>query len=457
MTPAYDGPTLRAVRESAGVPLRRVARHAGMSHGHLSKVERGEYGRPVTPAIMAAYERATGRRLADAVAAVAERGELSHDRRRTGKGWRPGQLSALRRRGYSSAIAALSMGAYLGEPVGRLLDSTGRPLAPVPPDQPDLAHLEQLGEYVTTLDLRFGGALVSQYAKALLRWAVPMLDVIDVSEPDYRRLHAAIGRVAHRVAWAAFDAYAHEPARSLFRLALHAAVVAGDPDLRAHVVADVAAQHNHLGYHHDALEIIRLVEADERVVPPVRAVIQTVKARTFAALDDREGCLGCIKAAEQHHQQADGDGGLDAGWVATLRHPGLMYAGTGHALATLAVHTGYSEDALAAEAGAACQQLASAVETLHPTGHARAHALCLVRLALLRLVTGELDEAGHWARLALSHAAGIGSRRLDRALAAVRATATKRYPDEPVMRQLVEQIDAVTGKPVSDESKAGAG
>lgn len=50
----YDGPTLRSLRESAGVALRKVARIAGMSHGHLSKVERGEPGRPVTPAVLAA-------------------------------------------------------------------------------------------------------------------------------------------------------------------------------------------------------------------------------------------------------------------------------------------------------------------------------------------------------------------------------------------------------------------
>jgi transcriptional regulator with XRE-family HTH domain len=43
-----DGPTLRAIRESTGTALRRIARHAGMSHGHLSKVEHGEHGRPVT-------------------------------------------------------------------------------------------------------------------------------------------------------------------------------------------------------------------------------------------------------------------------------------------------------------------------------------------------------------------------------------------------------------------------
>ena len=50
--PTYDGPTLRAIRESMGVPLRRIARHANMSQGHLSKVERGEHGRPITPAIL---------------------------------------------------------------------------------------------------------------------------------------------------------------------------------------------------------------------------------------------------------------------------------------------------------------------------------------------------------------------------------------------------------------------
>src|SRR5690606_27124943 len=62
----YAGPTLRSVRESVRVPLRRVARLAGMSHGHLSKVERGEHGRPVTPAILNAYEKATGVRLTGA-------------------------------------------------------------------------------------------------------------------------------------------------------------------------------------------------------------------------------------------------------------------------------------------------------------------------------------------------------------------------------------------------------
>jgi hypothetical protein len=52
-----------------------------MSHGHLSKVERGEHGRPVTPAITAAYERVTGVKLAEAAASVAERRDRDTGRR----------------------------------------------------------------------------------------------------------------------------------------------------------------------------------------------------------------------------------------------------------------------------------------------------------------------------------------------------------------------------------------
>jgi hypothetical protein len=62
-----------------------------------------------------------------------------------------------------------------------------------------------------------------------------------------------VGGLAARCAWTAFDTGSHEAARSLFRLALYAAGRAGDPDLRAHILADVAAQHRYLGYHEDCL------------------------------------------------------------------------------------------------------------------------------------------------------------------------------------------------------------
>jgi len=128
--PAVDGPTLRAVRESLQVPLRRIARSAGMSHGHLSKVERGEHGRPVTPAIMNAYERVTGVKLSEAAGQLAERRERDTGRGR--KRWVPGQLTDMRRQAFNAAVGALALGGFLGEPVSRLIDSTGRPVTPPP-------------------------------------------------------------------------------------------------------------------------------------------------------------------------------------------------------------------------------------------------------------------------------------------------------------------------------------
>jgi transcriptional regulator with XRE-family HTH domain len=412
---SYDGPTLRAIRESIGVPLRRIARTAGMSHGHLSKVERGEHGRPVTPTIVAAYERVTGVRLAEAAARITEQ-----NRRQTGRAgaeWTPGKLTDMRRRGYNAAVGALAVGGHLGEPVNRLIDATGRPLTPAPPDEGDLGQLEELAELLTGLDLRCGGGLASQLTKTLLRWAVPMLDATGgLSRPQSRRLYSVVGGIAHRAGWAGFDVAAHEAARSLFRLALYTAVLGGDHNLRAHVLADVAAQHNQLGYHEDALELIRLAEGDERVAPGVRMILHGVKARTYAALGEAEACRRQIDAAEDAF--TDADPGLP-GWVGRLANPAILSAATGHAMAALAGHTGAEADRKDAS-----RRLTQAIDAYNIGTHARAHALCQARLALLHLGSADPDEAAEWTtwtRQRLPAAEGIHSGRLAAELAQVRA------------------------------------
>jgi transcriptional regulator with XRE-family HTH domain len=428
---ACDGPTLRAVRENMGVPLRRIARQAGMSHGHLSKVERGEYGRPVTPAIMAAYERVTGVRLADAVAAVTQRDADAAAGEPPGGTWHSGQLTDLRRRGYNAAVAALAIGGHLGEPFGRLLDATGRPLTPAPPDPVDASQLARVAELVTELDLQHGGGLVSQLAKALLRWAVAMLDT-SVSEPVGGPLHAAVGALAHRAAWSAFDVAAHEAARSLFRLALYAAVRAADPQLRAHVLADVAAQHNQLGYHQDSLEIVRIAEGDERVAPAVRMVLHGVKARGYAAIGEATACRRHVGLAEEAFAAATPDG---PGWVGGLCDPAHLYATTGHAMAELARNTGDAADLREAR-----ERLTEAIDAFDWRTHGRTHALCTSQLALLYVGEGELEPGVHWARQALRCAAGIRSARVAGILLAIGAAAAR--SGDPRMRELVGEIDA---------------
>jgi hypothetical protein len=361
-----------------------------MSHGHLSKVERGEHGRPVTPAILRAYEKVTGVSLTEAAANVAERRD-----RDTGRGksdWKPGQLTDMRRRAYNAAIGAITIGGHLGEPVMRLLDSTGRPVTPAPPDDLDIEQLGQQSALLTAMDMRYGGGLASQLAKAVLRWAHPMLDAHGFGEEKSQRLHSVIGTIAHRAGWAAFDVLAHEAARSLFRLALCAAARGADHNLRGHVLADVAAQHNQLGYRRDALDIVRLGEGDERIAPAVRMVLHGVKARTYGCLGDANDCRKQIEAAEEAFTRASPD---EAEWVGRLANVAKLYAITGHALADLAEYTGTECDR-----EEAIQRLGKAVEELDSATHARVHLLCLSRLATLLVVNGDLsnDERSEWIR-----------------------------------------------------------
>lgn len=323
----------------------------------------------------------------------------------------------MRRNAYNAAMGAITIGGHLGEPAHRLLDSTGRPVTPVPPDQADITQVETLAACLTGLDLAYGGGLVCQVSKAILRWTVPMLDqTSSMAEPDGARLSSAIATLAHRAAWSAVDVGAHEPARALFRLALYGAVAGQDPDLRAHVLADIAAQHNLVGYHHDALAIIRLAEGDDRVTPPVRMVLHGVRARTHAALGHADACHKQIDAAERCHGQAAAcqassrplaGAPAGAGWTGTVATPGRLMAITGHALALLFRHTGsidHRDEALT--------RLGKAADQLDPERHARAVALCHAEQARLHLDAGERDEADLWTRRTRELAEHIRSGRL---------------------------------------------
>jgi transcriptional regulator with XRE-family HTH domain len=422
----YDGPTLRSLRESAGVALRKVARIAGMSHGHLSKVERGEPGRPVTPAVLAAYEKVTGMRLT---------GVAGHGQGEGGGGdWRRGHLSEARRRTLNAKIAAVAVGGPLGEQTGRILDSTGRILAPARICDADVSAVEQAAAMCTELDLRLGGAVCDQQARALLRWAVGML-ASEASERVGARLHAAIAALAQRAGWSAFDADSHDVARSLLTIALFAAARADDPDLRAHVLADLAAQHNYLGYPEDCLRVVRFGEVDERVGPRVRSVLNGVKARAYAVLGDARACWHHIELAEDAHASVDRAAAAD-GWLDSVGTAAHLFAMTGHAAAALARRVG--TDRTRTDAG---ERLNRAIELLHPQRQARPVALCLAQLATLHLEAKDLHNGVPIARRALTAAAGIRSVRLVEHLMTMRAAAAGHEGDGAIGELLVD-VDA---------------
>jgi transcriptional regulator with XRE-family HTH domain len=411
------GSTLRLLRQRAGVGLERVAKRARVSASHLGRVEREVPQRPVTPAIVAAYEAVLGVRLsgADVAAGAVERG---------------GALDPVRRQAFNASIAMVSVGGPLGEPLDRLLDVR----TPVPSrvGLADMAELEEAARLVTQLDLRFGGSLAGLMAHSLLRWAVG-LQRSSVSAAAGGRLQAVIGCLADRAGWAAFDTDHHDSARQLFKVALEAAVAAGDADLRAHILADIAAQHNALGEPDDCLQIVRFADGDERVSPAVRLVLHGVKARAYAAGGEAGGCARQIDLTEQA-----GEGVEQAavpGWMGRFQSA-HVYAMTGHAAAALALSTGADADRVEAE-----RRLVRAVDGLDPSARARAVALCLTALAAVHLRGGDGQQAAHWTRRALRAAEPVRSARVRHGLTALRTAAAARA-DEPPIRELVEDLDA---------------
>lgn len=270
---------------------------------------------------------------------------------------------------------------------------------------------------------------------------------VGVSDQLAARIQAASSALALRAAWSAFDRAGHEPARALFRLALYTAARSGDRDLRAHVLADIAAQYLYTGYGEDGLEMIRMAEGDERVSAGVRMVVHGVKARVYAATGAGDDCRRQIEAAEQCFEQADPN---TAGWVGSLRHPGHLHVAAGHALAVLAGHTHAGGDVAEAR-----HRLTAAIDAFDTT-HARAVALCTTRLAMLHLDGGDLEEGASWARLAVLSAATVTSIRLARDLDTIRKTALT-YPDDETMRALVASIDATdTDEPPTPEDNAAS-
>lgn len=416
----YDGPTLRSLRESQGVTLRRVARQAGLSHGHLSKVERGELGRPVTPAVLAAYEAATGIRLT---------GVAGHGPGEPG-GWRRGHLNEARRRTLNAKIAAVAVGGTLGEQLTRIMEATGRLRVPEQIEEADATQVRRAGEVCTGVDLQFGGGVSAYLARAVLRWAIGLLEC-EGSDQVVADLHAAVAELAQRAGWAAFDADAHDMARSLLTVALYAATRADDPDLRAHVIADFATQHNYLGYPDDCLALVRFGEVDERVGPAVRMVLCGVKARAFAMRGEERECRQHLDLAEQAHTEAATAGG--AGWLATVATPAHLYATTGHAAATLARRTGS-----ASARAEAHQRLAAAIDHLDPAGQARTAVLCQAQLATLLLEAGDRSEGADQATRVLEAATGIRSHRLAEHLSMLRTAAAA----DPATGAIVTAIDA---------------
>lgn len=374
------GRDLRELREARGLSLDDLSAASGASKGHLSRVERGE--RPVTPALIHAYEMTLG----IPVAATAD----------TDDEWAiEGTVDDVRRRELLGSIAAASLGTAALEPLARIFDIHDTPARI---GLSDVQAVERATELYMSMDLARQGDVAAAMARGALRWATSALKgSMDASTRE--RLRAATGLLADRLGWGTFDAGATPQAMQLLTFALDAAAKGPDRDLRAHIMLDLSTVLTEMGRPADGVEVLRMALGDERISSAEQANLHAVAARHCAAAGDVEGGLRHVQRAEEALERETA--ALAPPWARQITFsPGHHDSALGLALFAL------GDDRRARE------RLTAALASLDP-GRTRTGLRCLARLAVLDMRAGDHEGGVERARHVAAAAVGVQSARID--------------------------------------------
>lgn len=314
------------------------------------------------------------------------------------------------RKDFVRAALGVAAGA-MARPLSDLL-STREP-APVPSfvGPTEIQGIRQTAAAFGAWDHTYGGGLVREAVAAQLRYSARLLNA-RCAERYRGDLYSAVGHLGHTAGFMAFDAYAHDDARSMFRFALACAEEATDWHLRAKVLSSMARQAIWCGDPDTGLTLVELamVRAD-RLTPTEHAMLLAARARALAKLRRTQETLTTIGMADEEFNHAEPQN--DPTWMRyydAAQHNG----DTGHALWDVAMTGQFATEATT--------RLTRAV-TGHTDTYARSRAISGIKLASLTMVTGDPDEAGEIGRRALTSAGTIQSRRAADDLRQLRALA----------------------------------
>jgi hypothetical protein len=230
-------------------------------------------------------------------------------------------------------------------------------------------------------DFTYGGGLAREAVMSQLRWSAGLLDATCPARlrPE---LFSAVGALADVAGYMAFDVYAHDDARQVFRFALACAEQAGDWHLRAYVLDSLAIQATRTGRPDEALTLTEqgLVRSD-RLTETGQSMLNTSRARALAKMRRVNETLTAIGTAEDHFAQSTpaDDPSFLANWNAAF-----LAGNTGQALFDLAI--------LDHDPAQATDRLTAAAAE-HTACHTRPRAICLTKLASLTMAIGDPLQA----------------------------------------------------------------
>jgi hypothetical protein len=138
---------------------------------------------------------------------------------------------------------------------------------------------------------------VSGLIDAHLSTAVDLIAQDRYTAAAGRRLHAVAAELAHCAAWLRFDAGLHADAQRHWQAAVHAAHQAGDRDLAAVALSDLAYQATWLSRPDDAVRVLEHARSRTRT-PAARSLLDVRRARACAVLQDRQETQRALASAE---------------------------------------------------------------------------------------------------------------------------------------------------------------
>lgn len=309
-------------------------------------------------------------------------------------------VGSVDRQQFLRAAVGVTAGATLGRSAfAELITPTQATAVPSVVGMTEVAEVRAAATAFGSWDALYGGGLVREAVTAQLRYCVELLNA-QCTDKVRAEMFAAVGYLGHVTAFMAFDAYAHDDARRMFRFAQACAEESGNWHLRAKVLSSMARQAIWCGDPDSGLTFteLALVRAD-RLTATERAMLHTARARALAKLGRIEETAAAVGTADDEFARARPTD--DPPWMAyydAAQHNG----DTGHALWDTAVSGHFGTEAR--------HRLSMAV-TGHHTSHARSRAISQIKLASLIMATGDPAEAATLGSQALDWSGTIRSRR----------------------------------------------
>ncbi|WP_410659551.1 helix-turn-helix transcriptional regulator [Amycolatopsis sp. lyj-112] len=264
----------------------------------------------------------------------------------------------------------------------------------------DVERVRAITWTVAMSENKFGGGPTCEAAAAQLRWAQRLLNAHGTSAVK-SSLHEAIANLSSVVAHTAFDTANHSAADRFFRFGLWAAHEGKAWPLRANIMAEVARKQIYLGDYDGALTSIEHAQVrSDRLSNTGRAMLWAVRARLLALVGRGEETAADVARADECFAARAPE--EDPPWLCYYDEAEHL-GSTGKALLVQALQTNRPE--------IAAGRLEAAIH-LHGDAYPRSRTFSRIRLASLRMATGDPVEAAAIGAVAVADAQKLSSKRI---------------------------------------------